>query len=148
MNQRRREVAASYGELFTGAGLAADATGGQAPGHPIALPEPAGNAHVFHQYVIRVLPAGARDALRGHLEARGVETKIYYPLPLHQQPCFASLGYQLGDLPVAERLAHEVLALPMHPDLAPDEQERVVGEIAHFFARGSQAASVPTTIAR
>ena len=156
MNERRREVAASYGELFTGAGLAADADGGEAPrlsakrvpGHPIVLPEPAGRAHVFHQYVIRVLPDGARDALRSHLEASGIETQIYYPVPLHLQPCFESLGYQVGDLPTTERLAHEVLALPMHPDLARDEQERVVGAIAQFFARGSRAASASTTSAR
>jgi dTDP-4-amino-4,6-dideoxygalactose transaminase len=137
MNEQRRRVAARYGELFAGAGLAgaaADAEG------PIVLPELAGAAHVFHQYVIRVTPEGARDALRGELEARGIETQIYYPVPLHLQPCFASLGHRAGDLPTTERLARQVLALPMHPDLTAAQQERVVGEIARFLARGSAGA--------
>jgi dTDP-4-amino-4,6-dideoxygalactose transaminase len=110
-------------------------------GQPIALPEHAGEAHVFHQYVIRVLRAGARDALRAELEARGIETQIYYPVPLHLQPCFRSLGHRPGDLPTTERLAGEVLALPMHPDLTAAEQERVVGEIARFLMGGRAAAA-------
>jgi dTDP-4-amino-4,6-dideoxygalactose transaminase len=125
MNRRRREVAARYGDLLVDAGLATRAIG---------LPEAAGDAHVFHQYVVRVLEPGARDALRAHLEASGIETQIYYPVPLHLQPCFASLGGRAGALPVAERLAGEVLALPMHPDLDLAEQARVVREIRSYFA--------------
>jgi len=125
MNRRRREVAARYGALLTEAGLAPRAIG---------LPEAPGDAHVFHQYVVRVLPPGSRDTLRAHLDSRGIDTQIYYPVPLHLQPCFASLGGRAGDLPVAERLAGEVLALPMHPDLDDAEQARVVDEIASWFA--------------
>ncbi len=142
MNERRRQVAARYGELFVGAGLAAAPSCRRRRRHRRGrslLPEPAGAAHVFHQYVIRVLPDGARDALRSDLDARGIETQIYYPVPLHLQPCFASLGYQVGDLPTTERLAHEVLALPMHPDLTADEQERVVGEIARLLRVAADA---------
>jgi dTDP-4-amino-4,6-dideoxygalactose transaminase len=134
MNEGRRRVAARYAELFAGAGL----LGGGDAAPLIELPRAAGAAHVFHQYVIRVLPAGARDALRVALEARAIETQVYYPVPLHLQPCFESLGGRRGDLPITEALADQVLALPMHPDLASAQQERVVGEIAHFLRRGGR----------
>jgi dTDP-4-amino-4,6-dideoxygalactose transaminase len=145
MNEKRRQVAARYGELFVGAGLAG-AAGDE--DRAIALPELAGAAHVFHQYTIRVLPEGVRDALRSELEARGIETQIYYPVPLHLQPCFTSLGYRWGDLPTTERLAGQVLALPMHPDLTAAQQERVVGEIARFLAREGRAAAAPGSASR
>jgi dTDP-4-amino-4,6-dideoxygalactose transaminase len=152
-NARRREVAARYDQLFVEAGLAGDPLarpGGagtrEAPtaaaassAAPITLPAPAGDAHVYHQYVIRAHD-GARDALRQHLAAAGIGTQVYYPIPLHLQPCFGDLGYRAGDLPVAELLASEVLALPMHPDLTATEQERVVDAVARFFARGGRAS--------
>ena len=145
MNEKRRQVAARYGELFIAAGLAGAEDDGNLP---IALPELDGDAHVFHQYVIRVLPEGVRDRLRSELDARGIETQIYYPVPLHLQPCFTSLGYRPGDLPTTERLAGQVLALPMHPDLTAAQQERVVGEIARCLARGGRAAVAPGSAAR
>ena len=98
--------------------------------------------------MIRVLPAGARDALRRELDARGIETQIYYPVPLHLQPCFSSLGYRPGDLPTTERLANQVLALPMHPDLTAAQQERVVGEIARVLEHGGRAAAAPASTSR
>ena len=67
------------------------------------------------------------------LAARGVTTRVYYPLPLHLQHCFSYLGYKKGDFPVAEMLADEVLALPMFPELLPEEQQCVVSEIADFY---------------
>jgi dTDP-4-amino-4,6-dideoxygalactose transaminase len=151
MNERRRQVAARYGDLFVAAGLVAGAGPGDGAVDsdlPVALPQPAGAAHVFHQYVIRVLPEGARDLLRRELDARGIETQIYYPVPLHLQPCFSSLGYRVGDLPTTEQLANQVLALPMHPDLTAAQQERVVGEIARALGRGGRAAAAPASISR
>ena len=84
---------------------------------------------MFHQYVIR---AEERDALRSHLAERGIGTGVYYPLPLHLQPCFAHLGCREGDFPEAERAAREVLALPMYPGLRPEQVDDVVAAIADF----------------
>jgi dTDP-4-amino-4,6-dideoxygalactose transaminase len=87
--------------------------------------------HVYHQFVIR---APRRDALRARLAAAGVGTEVYYPEPLHLQPCFADLGYRAGAFPIAERACGEVLALPIHPMLAPEAQRFVVDQIAAFYA--------------
>ena len=81
---------------------------------PAALP---GNDAIWNQYTLRVCGAGQRDALRAHLTARGIGSEIYYPIPLHEQECFASLGYQPEELPWAHRLAGEVLSLPIYPEL-------------------------------
>lgn len=120
-NEERRIVAERYMTLFAEKGLLEMIT-------PPA--ELAGGRHVFHQYVVR---AKRRDELQRFLEERGVTTRVYYPLPLHLQHCFADLGYRKGDFPVAEALAEEVLALPMFPELLPEEQERVVTEISEFY---------------
>jgi dTDP-4-amino-4,6-dideoxygalactose transaminase len=96
---------------------------------PIVLPE---RRHVFHQYVLRVLE-GRRDALAEHLRASGIGVEVYYPLPLHAQDCFRSLGYSEGDFPESERAANEVLALPVYPELRPEMIEVVVERIREFF---------------
>jgi dTDP-4-amino-4,6-dideoxygalactose transaminase len=88
------------------------------------------NHHVYHQYVIRT---PMRDALRQHLVAREIDTAIYYPLGLHEQKCFAYLGYKKGDFPETERAARETLALPIYPEISREAQRYVIGAIAEFF---------------
>ena len=122
-NEGRRIVAGRYMMLFGEKGLLDFIT------PPAELP---GGRHVYHQYVVR---AKHRDELMKYLAERGITTRVYYPLPLHLQRCFANLGYKKGDFPVAEALADDVLALPMFPELLPEEQERIVSEIAGFYAK-------------
>jgi dTDP-4-amino-4,6-dideoxygalactose transaminase len=97
----------------------------------LSIPQANGEAHAFNYYVIR---AEKRDALKSHLAAAGIQTEVYYPIPLHLQPCFAALGHRRGDFPVAERAAEEVLALPLYPELDAAQQESVVDAIAAFYA--------------
>ena len=89
------------------------------------------NHHIYHQYVIRT---SRRAALRDHLTRKEIGTAIYYPLGLHEQPCFAYLGYRPGDFPEAERAARQTLALPMYAELSREAQRYVAESIAEFFA--------------
>lgn len=89
--------------------------------------------HIYHQYVIRV-SADDRDFLRDHLVKRGIGCAIYYPLPLHEQGCFKSLGYTRGEYPVAEAAARESLALPIFPELTSVEQDEVVAAVADYYS--------------
>jgi dTDP-4-amino-4,6-dideoxygalactose transaminase len=128
-NEGRRRIAGRYDELFSAAGLIG--TGQPENAGPIQIPFVAAQAgHIFHQYVVR---AYRRDELREFLAARKISAEIYYPIPLHLQPCFVYLGYREGDFPEAERAAKEVLALPMFPELTEDEQRSVVNNIADFY---------------
>ena len=130
----REQNATRYADLFARCGLT----------DIITLPQAdTRGRHVWNQYVIRVAD-GQRDALRAHLTEAKVGTEIYYPVPLHLQHCFAYLGWQPGDLPVTEQATHETLALPIFPELEPQEQLTVVGRIAEFFGR----PSVPADMAR
>lgn len=130
-NARRRELAALYDELFRSANLApAQPTFDVADGVVLPWTDPRAG-HVFHQYVIR---APRRDDLRAHLQSLGIGSEVYYPLPLHLQEALASLGYRPGDFPVSEQAAHEVLALPIFPELRNDEAETVVEAIRRFYA--------------
>jgi dTDP-4-amino-4,6-dideoxygalactose transaminase len=119
----RRRNAERYNQFFRRAGLLEVVT-------PPHVEERC--RHVYNQYVIR---APKRDALRAHLQAKGVGTGIYYPMPLHLQRCFKDLGYSTGDLPVSEKAAREVLALPIYPELRQKEQAYVVSCIAGFYGR-------------
>jgi len=89
-----------------------------------------GERHIFNQYVIR---ARRRDELRAHLERHGIGTEIYYPLPLHEQQCFAYLGHAPDEFPNSQRAAREVLALPVYPELKSEQLEHVVRSIAAFY---------------
>jgi len=127
-NAKRAERAAAYGLLFKSAGLLGR-RGEVKP--PIQLLETLPQAgHIYHQYVVR---AERREALRDFLNQRQIGTEVYYPVPLHMQRCFQFLGYGEGSLPESERAAHEVLALPIYPELSADEQATVVNAIAEFY---------------
>ncbi len=134
-NQRRRQHAATYDQLFAGAGLTSSQASNQTSNRrsaPVCLLSRSPQAkHVFHQYVIR---AQRRDDLRKFLADRKIGSEIYYPLPLHLQPVFSYLGLKAGDLPVAEQAAREVLALPMFPELTAPEIRLVVERIAEFYS--------------
>ncbi len=126
-NQKRRNLAARYDQLFHEARLV-----GENVKEGVVLPFTDPHAgHIFHQYVIR---APRRDELRQYLTDRQIGSEIYYPVPLHLQTSLASLGYKLGDFPVSEAAAHEVLALPMYPELWEEEQQIVVEAVASFYA--------------
>ena len=128
-NQVRRQIAERYDQLFSAAGLVG--TDQSENAGPIQIPFVAPEAgHIFHQYVVR---AYRRDELREFLTARKIGTEIYYPIPLHLQPCFVYLGHREGDFPEAERAAKEVLALPIFPELTEREQRTVVASIADFY---------------
>lgn len=127
--QARRRHAASYRELFARLSEPARAL--------FRLPsEPGGSDHAYNQFVIAV---PGRDALADYLRSRGVETAVYYPVPLHLQPSLENLGYREGDFPVAEAACRERLALPIGPELAPHALERIVRDLAAFAAGLAQA---------
>ena len=88
------------------------------------------NTHVYHQYTIRT---DNRDALKSHLTEKGIGSDVYYPIPLHLQPCFRTLGYHKGDFPVSEEAASKVLALPIYPELS-EQQIRYVAQTIHQFS--------------
>ncbi|WP_202212990.1 DegT/DnrJ/EryC1/StrS aminotransferase family protein [Methylacidimicrobium sp. AP8] len=143
--EARRGNAALYEEAFLASGAAAlcpepcRCCGEEAevplgpPPAPILLPRDVRGEHTWNQYVIRY-PAD-RDGLRRFLAEEGVQTEVYYPLPLHRQPCFLDKEGEAEELPVAERLARESLALPIFPGLTPEEIRRVVDLTVRFASR-------------
>jgi len=121
--EARRRNAARYDELFADAGLTGRVT------LPVAAPH---CRHIFNQYVIRV---PRRDAVKAHLESRQVGCAIYYPVPFHEQACFAYLGYRTGQFPHAELAARETLALPIYGELTAEQQRYVVSVLAEALSR-------------
>lgn len=127
--RRRQENAERYRTLFQQAGLT------DKPG--VVLPEAryrrAGvkHHHIYNQFVIR---APRRDELMAHLKQQGIGSEIYYPVPFHLQECFQPLGYKEGDFPESERAAKETLALPIYPELTPEQQQQVVQTIQRFYS--------------
>ena len=98
-------------------------------GLPVTRPvEVPGKHHVYHQYTIRA-PDRWRDVVADGLRSAGIACEVYYPTPLHLQPALSDLGYKVGDFPVAEQAAREVLSLPIFPGITPAQQERVVRAI-------------------
>jgi dTDP-4-amino-4,6-dideoxygalactose transaminase len=120
--EARRRNADRYRALFSA----------MAPAAPVQLPvELPGRRHIYNQFVIR---AARRDDLRDYLRTHGIGCEIYYPVPFHQQPCFAYLGAGAGAFPEAERAAAETLALPIYSELNEAQQQYVVETIAAFYA--------------
>ncbi len=124
---KRQENAGRYNRWFADVGLA---------GNEIILPQAVyqgfdwDHYHIYNQYVIR---ARKRDELRAYLTQHGVGNEVYYPVPLHLQPCFAYLGYKAGDFPEAEKAALESLAIPIFPELTEAQQHYVVDTINAFY---------------
>jgi len=130
-NKQRAERAAAYDLLLKSSGLTAKkgSTETLAPVRTLSHDRHAG--HVYHQYVVRV---ERRDELRQFLADRKIGSEIYYPVPLHLQRCFTFLGYAPGSLPVSEKAAQDVLALPIFPEITADEQSAVVSAITDFYS--------------
>ncbi|HAF14718.1 MAG TPA: transcriptional regulator [Blastocatellia bacterium] len=120
-SEARRRKAEFYTELLREAGLEEKFV------PPFVRPEA---RHIFHQYVIRI--PRHRDEVMKHLSEHGVGSKIYYPIPLHQQKCFAYLGYEEGQFPEAERAALQTLALPCFPEITAEQQRYVVEALKSF----------------
>jgi dTDP-4-amino-4,6-dideoxygalactose transaminase len=99
-------------------------------GSRVQIPRIARGRHIFNQYVIR---AERRDELRAYLSKQGIGTEIYYPISLHEQQCFAYLGYRPQDLPSSHRAASETLALPVYPELVEAQLEYVAVKITEFY---------------
>ena len=119
-NARRRELARMYDERLKNTGVIA-------PEIPSDI-----RRHVFYTYTIRV-PGGRRDDLRKYLGERGIGTQIHYPVPIHLQQSAEFLGYRKGDMPVTEKVASEVLSLPMFAELTDEQVERVADSVRSFM---------------
>src|SRR5439155_24104438 len=123
-----------YDELFTRSGLTTTTDGSQ----PVVLPVTMTNRHIFNQYVIRV---PRRDELKAALQAKGIGTEVYYPVPMHLQDCFAYLGHGAGAFPESERAAKETLAIPVYLEVSRQQIEYVVTCVREFYV-GSDAAAL------
>jgi len=88
------------------------------------------NVSIYNQYTIR---AKRRDDLQSHLKEKGIGNSIYYPLPLHLQPCFEYLKYKEGECPESERAAKEVISLPIYPELTEGQLDEVAGAVREFY---------------
>jgi dTDP-4-amino-4,6-dideoxygalactose transaminase len=117
--EARRVNAGRYRSLFEERGVSKFASlPGDSPGH------------VYNQFVVRFLE---RDRLQSFLRQTGIETEVYYPVPLHLQECFRDLGYRAGDFPKAEAAARDSLALPIYPEITEEQQRYVVENIGEFY---------------
>jgi len=131
-NLQRREKAAEYGRLLSGC----DA---------IRLPwEPSWSRGVYHLYVLRITD---RDGLMRHLKEAGIGSAIHYPVPLHMQRAYLSLNYSIGEFPVTESAAAEIVSLPMYPQLMSTQQEKVAAEVVKFATKTTIQDQAGTLVA-
>jgi dTDP-4-amino-4,6-dideoxygalactose transaminase len=131
-NAQRRQRAAAYRELFSSV-------------DGLVLPfEPEWSRAIYHLYVVRIRD---REGLRRHLAAANIGTGIHYPIPLHLQRAYRRLGYREGDFPVTERIAAEILSLPMFPQLTRPEQECVVETVSGYLCLQPES-SIPSNLGR
>lgn len=136
-NAQRRERAAEYARLLSAA-----------PEAVIQPYEPSWSRAVYHLYVVRT---DDREGMMSHLKTAGIGTGIHYPVPLHLQKAYSSLNYRRGDFPVVEKIAAEIVSLPMFPQLTTEQQTRVVKEVVHFARvtlRPKEAAREPMELAK
>jgi dTDP-4-amino-4,6-dideoxygalactose transaminase len=125
--QGRQRNASRYRQLFGEMGIV---TASRPDRGQVVLPAESSDCrHIYNQFVIR---NGARDKLIAHLKSNNIGTEVYYPVPLHEQECFADLGYKRGDFPESERAAQESLALPIYPELTDEQLQRIGNCIAEF----------------
>ena len=117
-NTQRREAARRYADLF-----------GRAMLGSVVPVEPEWSRAAYHLYVIKV---NDRDGLAKHLKAKGIDTGLHYPVPVHLQQCYRERGFDKVSLPVTEQVAKQILSLPMFPGLTLEQQQRVVQEVAAF----------------
>lgn len=122
--EARRQNAARYRKLFEDAGLCGI----------VQCPAEVEDRHIYNQFVISV--SEGRDRLREFLTEAGVGNEVYYPVPLHLQECFSYLGYSPGQMPVSEAAAATTLAIPVYPEITPEQQEYVVEQIRAFYGKG------------
>ncbi|MGH9784713.1 MAG: DegT/DnrJ/EryC1/StrS family aminotransferase, partial [Terriglobia bacterium] len=128
---QRKTKAATYRTAFLEARLSDPDAVYPTRDAPVVLPHSSPQAeHVYHQFTVRV---ERRDELASYLAGQGIETGIYYPVPLHLQPAFTSLGGRVGDCPESERAAQEVLSIPLYPEITEEQQVRVVQTIQKFY---------------
>lgn len=113
-NRKRQDVALYYNEKLAGFGLKT----------PFV---PAYTTHIYHQYTLRA--AGSNKGFMEYLQEKGIDSRVFYPLPLHLQKCFKYLGYKKGDFPEAERAARQIFTLPIYPEMTQEEKDYIIEQV-------------------
>ena len=119
-NKKRQENAAYYNQRLEGLSLRTPKLSKY-------------STHIYHQYVLRLPSTSAK--LKDYLKDKGIDSRVYYPLPLHLQECFKYLGYKKGDFPESEKAATHTLAIPVYPDLTKEEMDYIVNSIKEFMQK-------------
>ncbi|MTI89606.1 MAG: DegT/DnrJ/EryC1/StrS family aminotransferase [Balneolaceae bacterium] len=135
-SESRREIAQRYNSLFEEAGVAETNYDGTVEDNKVYLPVEREGApeqdgrHIYHQYTIRLKD---RDGLQEKLKAKGIGNSIYYPVSLHEQECFADIGYKSEDCPLSHQASKQLISLPIFPELTKEEQTKVVDVISEYL---------------